>query len=91
MINLSQCACGQPIEIRTEGEPTMRADGKRIVVPHGDARSCLYRCPRCHAVVDESVPGAEHAEAATLWRDQYDSSLPEPLPGADNPEMLTPC
>lgn len=56
----SACTCGESflIEYNTR---SCRADGKRIFYPdREDAGWCAFRCRKCHQVVSDSVPGAQH-------------------------------
>ena len=57
----SQCACGQEFFIESGRGGTCRRDGKRVYpADEPDTGWDCFRCPKCGAVVSETVPGAEH-------------------------------
>ena len=57
----SRCTCGQEFAIEHGRSGTCRRDGKRVYpADKPDEGGDTFRCPRCHEVVADTVPGAEY-------------------------------
>lgn len=53
----AKCKCGRTIvKILNSERPTMWRNGDRYTYPDRDDGWCVFRCDRCHTIVDELFP-----------------------------------